>query len=223
MEERLRRSRRNRTPLADVYPLLYLSTFFVVGLVLFRNYYTGTDHFFFLIWNLFLAWIPAWLSLWIYRTYSRSGAGMLIYVLGAAWLAFFPNAPYILTDVIHINRIHAPLTRWYDIISILTAAWTGYLLGFVSLLTLRRLVEREYGLRAGLVFTTGSLILCSLGIFIGRFLRWNSWDLVTRPHHVLSDLETLFAEPRPLLFILLFGTFLMSTYAVLFRFTRTAA
>lgn len=214
---RLRRRQRPGIPLSGVYPMLYLSSIWVAVLVFIRMEYTESLHFSFLLWNLFLAWIPAWLALFIYWAHGRQAARPMIVVLFAAWLAFFPNAPYIATDVVHINLMRAPLTRWYDIIAILSAAWTGCFLGFVSLFTVHRLIARIYGTVTGIGFAAAAILLGSLGIYIGRFLRWNSWDLVTRPLSIAEDLRGLFADPQAIGFTALFAGFLLTTYAVLYR------
>ena len=85
----------------------------------------------FLDWNLFLAWIPLALALAALAS-SRHGRGFLTFVLGILWLLFFPNAPYMLTDFIHLRQ--SPTTPlWYDGLMISSFAWTALLLGLVSL------------------------------------------------------------------------------------------
>src|SRR4051794_26818533 len=84
-----------------------------VGLVLVRVSVTGVPNFLYLVWNLFLAWIPFVLALALYDGRRRGWGGGRLLALGVAWLAFFPNAPYIVTDFVHLNR--DPLSPlWYD-------------------------------------------------------------------------------------------------------------
>jgi len=134
----------------------------------------------FLVWNLFLAWIPLLFALLL--TAVRGRAAMLI--LGAGWLAFLPNAPYLVTDLIHLSGYDE---LWRHVLQFGFAAWTGTLLGVVSLRIVHLEVERRFGTIAGWSLVAVSTGLCAIGVVIGRFQRWNSWDLVTTPSVVASS------------------------------------
>ena len=111
-----------------------------VGLIAVRLDRVGEPAFFFLTWNLFLAWIPYVLAICVAAVHGRGGPRPLLWVLGAAWLLFLPNAPYILTDFIHLGRIGgAPL--WFDAALIGTFAAAGLALGLASLLVMHHVVE----------------------------------------------------------------------------------
>lgn len=133
----------------------------------------------FLIWNLFLAWIPLLLAA-AFAT-ARRGVAMLLF--GAGWLAFLPNAPYLMTDLVHLGGGE---NLWRHVLQFGFAAWTGILLGVVSMLLVHRRMERAYGARAGWLTVAVSVVLCAVGVVIGRFQRWNSWDLLTRPDEVIA-------------------------------------
>ncbi len=135
----------------------------------------------FLVWNLCLAWIPLVFAL-LFSTARRPWA---LLFLGACWLAFLPNAPYLVTDLVHLNRGGDEL--WRHVLQFGFAAWTGTLLGVVSLRIVHLEVERLLGRVAGWVLVAASVGLCAVGVVIGRFQRWNSWDLVTRPGAVASS------------------------------------
>ena len=105
--------------------------------------------------------------------------------LGACWLAFLPNAPYLVTDLVHLNRGGDEL--WRHVLQFGFAAWTGTLLGVVSLRIVHLEVERMLGRVTGWVLVAASVGLCAVGVVIGRFQRWNSWDLVTQPGAVASS------------------------------------
>src|SRR5687767_3072197 len=137
----------------------------------------------FLAWNLTLAWIPWLCSTAAWAARSRAGT----VVAGTIWLAFLPNAPYLVTDFLHL-RPRAPIPLWYDIALLAAFAWAGCLLAVVSLRAMHVLVTRRFGAAAGWAFVGGAAGLTGLGIYIGRFLRWNSWDLAVRPGAVLEDL-----------------------------------
>ena len=134
----------------------------------------------FLVWNLFLAWMP--LVFAVVFAAVRSRAALLL--IGACWLAFLPNAPYLVTDLIHLSG-HDEL--WRHVLQFGFAAWTGTLLGVVSLRIVHVEVERRFGSIAGWSLVAISTGLCAIGVVIGRFQRSNSWDLVTSPGVVATS------------------------------------
>jgi uncharacterized membrane protein len=159
---------------------LVAASLFCVGLVGLRMIETGDSDFSGLIWNLFLAWIPFVLAVVVYDRWRRGKARGSLFVLGALWLLFFPNAPYIVTDFVHLERTgDAPY--WYDALTVSAFAWTGVLLGFASLFVMQTVVRQWRGVVSGWVFAGTALALGSLGIYLGRFLRLNSWDAVEHP------------------------------------------
>jgi uncharacterized membrane protein len=198
-----------------LYPML-LSSGLAVGLFAGRVYLGHTLTYIFLVWNLFLAWMPYLSSLWAahhHRRHPRRWWSLLI--PGALWLIFFPNAPYILTDFLHL-RARAPIPIWYDIGMLATFAWTGLFLAVFSLRTMQTLVKSFAGSLVSWLFALTSLGLAGLGIYMGRFLRWNSWDLLFQPRSVLTDLAIRLTNPwdHPGTFgvTLLFAAFLSICY-----------
>ncbi len=167
--------------------VLFLSLFSTV-LVALRVYYTSSFTYLFLIWNLFLAGIPFVISLLI--TTQKQVGGKRFYVvmlpLLLIWLMFLPNAFYIITDLFHL-RPKNQIPLWYDLLLLLSFAWTGLVLGYLSLIDIHELVERRSGKRTAWLFAIGILVLCAFGVYLGRYLRWNSWDLFTRPNALLGD------------------------------------
>jgi uncharacterized membrane protein len=169
---------------------LALASFGACGLVLVRNLYTGNDNFRYLIWNLFLAWAPFLLALLFYDGQRRGMRRSGLAALGALWLVFFPNAPYIVTDFIHLSRDSlSPL--WFDGLTIGAFAATGMLLGLGSLYLIQSAVRRELGW----LVVAASLVLGSVGIYLGRFVRLNSWDFFTNPHYVAYLVRLRLADP----------------------------
>ncbi len=163
--------------------LLFTSSLAVI-MWLVRFVYTDRIDFIFLQWNLFLAWLPVLFALLA----RREGASRLgRWVWGGLWLIFFPNAPYLLTDLLHLGQIgRVPL--WYDLIMLITFALAGLFVGFASLFWLHELVTRSWNRLVGWLFVLLTLGLSSFGVYIGRFLRWNSWDLLLNPKVLLHDL-----------------------------------
>lgn len=179
----------------DPHRKLIVLTLFSIALVILRIVYTSRLSYAFLIWNLLLAWVPLWTSMILYKYFSRkerSGAGFYPGVL--VWLVFFPNAPYLVTDFIHfryLGGMHSGITVWFDLLMLMCYSLLGLLLGFYSLHLLHVLIRKWHGPLIASIFYYGSILLCSTGIYLGRFLRWNSWDLLVRPLNVLSDALSL--------------------------------
>lgn len=190
-----------------------------------RVMYTGYFHDLFMLWNLFLAWIPLCFAFAARIAYARRTWLRYPVFLSCAflWLLFFPNALYVATDLIHLQPMpHLPL--WYDAIMFVAFAWAGLCLGFVSLYVMQGLVARSSGWVAGWLFALASLGLSGFGVYLGRFLDWNSWDLLTRPESLLADIWTRVRHPlaysHTYAVSLLFAAFFVSAYVVLFTFSR---
>jgi len=197
------------------YPLL-LATMLGFAFLLARIYFTRNLYFVFLVKNLFLAWIPYWLSLAAVRlAESRSRQHVLIAGVWLAWLAMLPNAPYIVTDFVHIWR--APrFVWWYDVGMILMFALNGCFLGIVSLRIMHDLVRPKLGAAGGWLFVLCATTLSGYGIYIGRFHRWNSWDLLTHPHRILAQaferVVNPLSHPRTVGVTLMFGAMMLVMY-----------
>ena len=171
------------------YPLVASSALAAV-LLAGRVFLSGRITLVFLAWNLTLAWIP-WVCSTIASTARRPSS---VLIAGAVWIAFLPNAPYLVTDFLHLS-LRAPIPLWYDIALLACFAWSGCLLAIVSLRAMHELVAKRFGALVGWGFVAASAGLSGLGIYIGRFLRWNSWDLAMRPAAMLEDLRTMLASP----------------------------
>ena len=163
-----------------VAALLAASALCVVLLEI-RVHETGSSYYRFLIWNLTLAWVPFVLAVAAYAR-ARQRVDVLVWVLLVPWLLFFPNAPYLLTDFIHLDEGPAPL--WYDALMLSAFAWTGLMLGFGSLYLVQTILRRAVGDSIAWAGVLGALALASLGVFIGRFIRFNSWDALLHPMRV---------------------------------------
>ena len=201
-----------------IYAALALLSLFSVALVLARYAYSEEQRFGWLIWNLFLAWIPFGLAILVYDRH-RAGAGAVsLLPLGALWLLFLPNAPYIITDFKHLEpTAHVPL--WFDVVVIAAPAWTGMLLGFLSLFLVQAVVSRMAGRAVGWVVAIAALGLSSFGVYLGRVLRWNSWDVLTDPG-LLAQIDGVLVDPRALAMTILLSGFLTLSYLVVYAFMR---
>ncbi len=184
----------------------------LLGLYLARAQYCGRGMFGFLLFNTLLAWIP-WLLAVALGYAARRGARATAAVLGLAWLAFLPNAPYLLTDFLHL-RARPPVPIWYDVLLLGAASLTGMLAGAFSLLRVERVASRAFGAPAARALAVASTVLAGFGIYLGRFERFNSWDLAVRPFTVLThSLDAL--RPRALVVTLACAALLLMTAAAL--------
>jgi len=188
--------------------------FWCVCLIAVRIDRTGSGYYRFLITNLFLACVPLFLST-ILRIASHWRLHWTIQlVLFSLWLLFLPNAPYILTDILHLTRAsHAP--AWYDLALLLSCAGTGLLVGYLSLIDVQGIVARVFGDTSSWIFALVSLVLSGFAIYLGRFLRWNSWDVLitpTRVFEILGGLLNPWAHVRPLAVTIIFGVILTLGY-----------
>lgn len=172
--------------------LLILMTLFCFALSIFRYYMSDTKVFFFLNWNLFLAWIPLIISSFLLIFNVKSKISIIFAII--IWILFFPNSPYILTDLFHLKaRNSVPI--WYDLIVILSFAWAGLMCGFVSLLDIEKLLSTYFKRTAINMITISFLFLSSFGVYLGRFLRWNSWDILNNPFGLFNDITDRFINP----------------------------
>lgn len=179
---------------AGVYGAV-LAVMLCLGLLAGRFQLAGDQLFAFMSWNLLLAVIPFVLSVMMLGVDRlRRLRWVLMPPLLIVWLLFLPNAPYLLTDLIHLKP-RSPVPFWYDNAMLGMFGFTGMLLGVRSLAHVHRIVERWLGRILGWVFAAQIALLCGLGIYLGRFLRWNSWDLAQEPGMMLSALAQRLLHP----------------------------
>jgi len=164
------------------------------GLIFFRMKRTGSEYFLFLIWNLFLACIPLFASRLLQVAHTKRIPDAIQLLLLAVWLVFLPNAPYIVTDLIHLEQGPGRL-YWYDMAMLLSCGGVGLLLGYSSMFDVHRVVEARFGQRVAWVVATGTLLLSGFGIYLGRALRWNSWDVVTNPRGLFDFIADCLLNP----------------------------
>jgi len=164
------------------------------AMLLARAVETGSSSYRFLVWNLVLAWVPFVLALTLYDGQRRGSARGWQLLLAGGWLLFLPNAPYIVTDFLHVGVIGgAPI--WFDASLVAAFAATGVMLGLASLLLVQALVARAWGAVWSWIMLVPVLGLCSLGIALGRVARFNSWDAVAQPGAILRVLGDKLLDP----------------------------
>ena len=165
---------------------------FIVLMIAVRFIYSGGHGFVFLLWNLFLAWIPFVTSAMFKKNaLMQKWKQLLIF---SVWLLFFPNALYIVTDLLHLD-LETNVPKWYDVVLLFTASVTGLLMGFVSLLRVEKILTRQYNNSKVHLIMIGILFISSFGVYLGRFLRWNSWDVISNPAGLLYSIAQRFMFP----------------------------
>ncbi len=178
---------------------LFALSAIALGLWAARAWLVG-PRFVFLWWNLFLAWVPWVVSL----TMRHAKRGWVFWPLAVAWLAFFPNAPYLLTDLVHL-KARAGVPLWFDVLFLASFAWAGCLVGWDSLWCVHRELTARVGRWTAAVLVSASVLRCGVGVFLGRFERLNSWELVTDPMQVFVTAGAALLEPKAVLFSLAFA------------------
>ena len=168
-----------------------------------------------ILWNLFLAYIPVFLSVWLFRWSERRS--LLWWVILATFVAFLPNAPYILTDIIHYIRSIRQGLSDSIIIFALTPQYLIFLIGGFQAYVMSLLNLEFYLTKVGQeksIFAVQILIhfLSAIGIYLGRFLRFNSWDFVTQPDELAETLARDLSHKQPVLAITITFIILLGLY-----------
>jgi uncharacterized membrane protein len=216
-----RLSRRRATALAS----LALASAFCVAAIVARTAYTGRPSHVFLVWNLVLAWIPFALALLVYDRHRRGSSMLALAPLAFGWLVFFPNAPYLITDLVHLSP-YTDVPQWFDVFTFAAFAWTGMLLGFASLYLVQSVVKALLGPLASWLFVVAALGLGSFGVYLGRVHRLNSWQVFSDPMPLASDVWARLRSPvgdaRMVGMTLFLTAFLGVAYFVLYSFLNLA-
>ncbi len=186
--------------------LMSLFSLFLVALrVIKTQQITGL----FLVWNLFLAWMPLFVILLTRRFYSKSKIALMIGII--IWLLFFPNAPYIITDLIHIEILPKQL-MWFDSLGIFVCAMTGLLVGLYSLRITHELISQHISKFYTWLIILFFSMISGFGIYLGRYLRFNSWDLFTHPFSLIRIALAELSSPLCLQNTIVFGLTILLFY-----------
>lgn len=202
-----------------IYAALIAASALCVSLSIFRVFFSARLTHAHLIWNLFLAWVPigfSWLA-WRWRESRKK-----VFLCACLWLLFFPNAPYLVTDLIHL-RPQGAVPFWFDVVLFQSFICLGLLLTFISLCWMQNLVATLLGRRASWIFIFFVIALTGYGIYLGRFQRWNSWDLFFNPIDLFSDMGKDLLRPRRRLaglYSMLYAGFLFVAYGLFYALTQ---
>jgi uncharacterized membrane protein len=186
---------------------------------------TGRRTFLFFLWNLFLAIIPYLSSeAAVYFARKNNRLTALWFLLFA--ILFLPNAPYIVTDLFHL-RVRADMPLWYDTMLIFSVALSGLVLFYVALFQIRNMLELFWGWLLAELSVIFIAFLSSFGIYLGRYLRFNSWDVLSNPNDLFEEIANRLINPsrhtQTIGVTLLYGAFLLTGYWVVKLFTLHSA
>ncbi|CAH8292792.1 putative membrane protein [Mariniflexile fucanivorans] len=192
-----------------LYSIITISLIFSLFLLMVRVKLNHSFFYLFLVWNLFLAIVPFGIT-----TYLRSKTNIkkikLVLYFGA-WLLFLPNAPYIITDLIHL-RLSADSYLWLDILVVTSFACNGLLLFYLSMIDMKNILKTYINKTALHYLLITVLFASSFGVYLGRFLRYNSWEILSNPKYLVLDILNILSHPLAFkeawLFTILFGIFL---------------
>lgn len=206
----------------SIKKVIAMSAIFSLVLIAFRIYFTSGIYLSFLLWNLFLAWLPYYFSNHLMHYHQQQKSNWKLIFLFGLWLLFFPNSPYIITDLFHLTN-HNEMPIWYDLALIFSVAWSGLILGFLSLMQVHHFLNQKFGQEKSWIMISLIQLLCAYGIYLGRYERYNSWDIVTNPFSLLNEILDLFihplSHPRTIGVTLVFSVVLMLSYLTLYFLT----
>lgn len=213
-----------RSPRVHFILALLISTLVSAGLFVYGAWHTGSRAHSYLVWNLFLAWLPFLVTLRLVQVlHTKLWSSWEALMLTIVWFILLPNSFYMISDFIHIKEV-SPANVLYDAVTFTSFIYTGFLLGFSSLYLVHLELKRRFTARAAGTWIVATLLFCSFGIYIGRDLRWNSWDVLTNPAGLLFDVSDRLihpaAYPQMLLAIVSFSVLLGSLYHLIWRGAR---
>ena len=208
-----------------------ITIFYFIWIIL-----SGSIEYAYMIWNVILAWVPLEIVLLIDRINSKihkkDWLKIVIIFLWILWLLFYPNSSYIITDFIHlpneyhiINPNYSPYSNeariifnddieiWLDFINIGIGVWIGYVVGFISLYISQHSFASKHNNIISWIFVSMVHILTGFAIYIGRFNRWNSWDVIFNPANIITILRSSF-NSKAIKFTFLFGIFSFTLYII---------
>lgn len=195
--------------------LIYSFVLFSLALLSYRIIKSESLSYIFLVWNLFLAFIPWWISNILKRKEKLTFIHLPIILI---WLLFLPNAPYILTDLFHLKP-HIGLPLWFDLILVLSFALTGMIVFFKSLKDMLKLLNNRISQFYVTIITPFIFWLVAYGLYLGRYLRFNSWDIV-HPFRLMNAGFNILFEKDTIGFTLIFSVFMWFLYVMLTCFNK---
>ena len=184
----------------NIYALLTIKHWLLIScgfsclLLSARVMITGHLTYIFLVWNLFLAFLPFAITEWLWKFIRKERSKPLLMTFVFLWLMFVPNSFYILTDLFHLEQFHSA-PKWFDLLLIFSFAWNGLVLGILSVRKAELILETVSGRGFSLFIVFIVMWLNAFGIYIGRYLRYNSWDIIMQPFSLFREMLELLMHP----------------------------
>lgn len=202
--------------------ILTISMLFSIILLMIRIKLTHSVFYLFLVWNLFLAVIPYVITTYLVSIPKLNKIWLAFWF--GVWLLFLPNAPYIITDLLHLKISNTSLL-WLDILIVLSFAGNGILLFFLSLNDMKHILKAYLSVNKLQYLIVILFFLNGFGVYLGRFLRYNSWEILSNPKNLFTDIFNFILKPlqhtEVWLFTLLFGLFLILGFWVFNNFKNS--
>lgn len=173
-----------------------------------RMIYSGSLGYIFLVWNLFLAFIPYLIAMHVQQ---KKTTGIPLIALALLWLLFLPNALYIITDLKHL-RVRPPVPEWFDCLLLFCFSTLALLYGLFSFYTMNQVLKKYASKFIQNITLAAISMLVGFGVYLGREERWNSWDLFTNPFSLLSECLTLITVPQVWIFSCCYGLAFLGMY-----------
>jgi len=205
-----------------VLKTLALASLSSVALFIFRAFYFQSTEYWYLLWNLFLAWLPLlFAGILVQQLQSQRWLRWKSMLTTILWLGFLPNSFYLVTDFIHLQHtVNESLL--YDSVLIFSFSLNGFILGYLSLAMIHKELKKRLQPRDVMIVLGFIFLACSFAIYLGRYLRWNTWDVLINPAGILFDVTDQFINPaaygQSFLTTALFFVFITSTYAIICQF-----
>lgn len=193
-------------------------------LLIARVYTTDSGRFVFLLWNLVLASIAPLIAWWLVVRIRKFGwlhwKQILITIL---WLAFLPNSFYLITDLVHL-QYNYEASLIYDTVLLQSFILAGLIYGYLSVFLVHKEVEKRFSVFYSWSIISGVFLASSFAIYLGRFTRWNTWDILLKPAGLLFDVSDRFVNPGEhgdtYVTTFTFVTVLLATYVVIWHASK---
>jgi len=198
-----------------------------LGLFVFRLLATGVSRYWFVPENLLLAWLALFFG-WVLvqQLQNRGWRNWRSLILTVLWLLFLPNAWYVMTDFIHVFD-SGEISYLYDIAMITVLTLTGFLLGFSSLFMVHRQLLKRLDIFSSALLIGAVILLASFAVYLGRDLRWNTWDIFTNPSglmlNITDRLINPFGYPRALNVTAILFVLISTIYFAIWLFLKPVA
>lgn len=181
-----------------------------------RIFLFNNTTFIYILWNIFLASVPFIISSVLLLYTNKNNIFKPVFIIGfILWFLFLPNAPYVITDFIHLGRIHS-VPVMFDIFVLFSSAWVSLLMGLYSIQHIEKILLLKFSHRITNIIILLSILFTSFGMYLGRFLRFNSWDFFTNHNFLISTILKIFTESNNYLnaytYTILFFVFIYTSY-----------